>query len=165
MKFNTMLLAALAVFAFVASVNACSGEVGGQCGSNGVCCADAGCCDDGCHCDSMGCNCGRYNEKHTNQSVYGSIDYKVNEQGILYSQSVKLAVKSNSGRWEMGPIVPSEKLSKGDHVWWPTSGFSEKILEIEHYNVTTYAKNCCWSISIGIPECRVKYCCGNGCCC
>ena len=90
--------------------------------------------------------------------------YRTTDEGILYSKSVITAIHTKDG-WITGPIVPSQSLKKGEHVWWPSSPGFMKVLEVEHHNVTIGADSCCWAIQLGFPDCHYKYCCGSGCCC
>ncbi len=143
-----------------------------------------------CHCDSGGCYCSpfsfRNNETKTGKTtrtvqttqttkiihkvtVSDQHSYKVNAKGIIYSEYATTA-EFDGGFFRPGRLVHSSKLKKGDLIWWPeTDKIPESnrliVLPIEHHNVSATNKNCCWSITIGIPKCEFKYCCGHGCCC
>ena len=92
-------------------------------------------------------------------------NYRTNKLGVLYSDTVTKAVLENN-QWQIGDTVHSSELKVGDKIWWPNGMANHVLLQVEYHNVTATRNNCCWSVSVGFPEiCKVKYCCGTGCCC
>lgn len=97
------------------------------------------------------------------------IEYSKTKDGRLYSEFLSIAQYNYFTRkYHAGQVVHSSNVKVGDLIVWPGDEFNltnEVVLAVQHHEVTESKSKCCIGLEIGIPECELKLCCGNGCCC